>query len=86
MGVATCCQDFVDNIELTEVRSAFVDLLLSTKGSPRHKGGGAEKVPMTLAVFLLDPSGGAGPLPIVSRKRVRRRSGSNWQIPALQDF
>ena len=68
LGLASCSYDFVSNIELTEVRSAFVDLLLSTKGSPRHRGGGAEKVPMTLAVFLLDPSGGAGPLPILERR------------------
>ena len=36
--------------------------------SPKSMRGNDKKVPMTLAVFLLDPSGGAGPLPIVSGK------------------
>ena len=81
------CRSFDVAICLPCARASIGSLL--TKGSPRHSGGGAVKVPRSLDVFLLDASGTVGPLPISSTStrevfspRVRAPGSAPGSAPA----
>lgn len=52
---------------LTSTRDGFGSLFLPMYGSPRQRGGPNEKVPTSFEVFVLEASGGVGPLPILAQ-------------------